>query len=252
MNKIYWDKDKISIFTNQFEAVEHKHWALQLFLALEDDLKVSLSGKSLKGQFIIVNRNVNHSFSSESHLHLSVIIEPTSDIAVQLSTLMGENEAIVFDNKKIEELKELAYSLFHDEVEIEKYQKLMTALYSFLGIYVKKSIYDDRIRDLLKNIETCACNEHTIASFAENVFLSPSRLSHLFKEQVGMPLKSYLQFHQIQKAFLAILNGKSITEAAMLANFDSPSHLAAVTKKLTGMPASISLKDSVFLKVFDL
>ena len=63
-----------------------------------------------------------------------------------------------------------------------------------------------------------------------------------------MPLKSYIQFRQMQTAFLALLNGKNITEAAMLAGFDSPSHFATVTKKMMGMPASISVKNSVFLK----
>ena len=53
----------------------------------------------------------------------------------------------------------------------------------------------------------------------------------------------------MQTAFLALLNGKNITEAAMLAGFDSPSHFATVTKKMMGMPASISVKNSVFLKV---
>lgn len=66
---------------------------------------------------------------------------------------------------------------------------------------------------------------------------------------MGVPLKSYIQFHQMQTAFLALLNGKNITEAAMLAGFDSPSHFATVTKKMMGMPASISVKNSVFLKV---
>ena len=26
MNKIYWDRDKISIITDQIEAIPHKHW----------------------------------------------------------------------------------------------------------------------------------------------------------------------------------------------------------------------------------
>ena len=98
-------------------------------------------------------------------------------------------------------------------------------------------------------MEFCNCDTHLIALYADKVALSQSRLSHLFKEQVGIPLKSYIQFHQIQKAFLGLLNGKNITEAAMFAGFDTPSHFAAVTKRMMGMPASISLKDSVFLKV---
>lgn len=35
------------------------------------------------------------------------------------------------------------------------------------------------------------CDKHSISSFANKVSLSSSRLSHLFKEQAGLPLKSY-------------------------------------------------------------
>lgn len=123
-------------------------------------------------------------------------------------------------------------------------------LHKVIGISVNDKLYDDRIKDLLHYIENCNCDEHSISSFANMVSLSPSRLSHLFREQVGIPLKSYIQLHQMQKAFLALLNGRSITEAAILANFDTPSHFAAVTKRMMGIPASVSLKNSVFLKVF--
>ncbi len=121
----------------------------------------------------------------------------------------------------------------------------MVQLYKFLKLKEQSKIYD-RIKNLLYEIEQCNCNTHSIASFADKVALSSSRLSHLFKEQMGMPLKSYIQFHQMQTAFLALLNGKNITEAAMLAGFDSPSHFATVTKKMMGMPASISVKNSIF------
>lgn len=35
MNKIYWDRDKISVLTNQMESVGHRHHAIQLFMGLE-------------------------------------------------------------------------------------------------------------------------------------------------------------------------------------------------------------------------
>lgn len=64
-------------------------------------------------------------------------------------------------------------------------------------------------------------------------FRSQSRLSHLFKEQIGIPLKSYIQFHPMKQAFLALLHGKSITEAALATNFDSPSHFTKDFNKLS-------------------
>ena len=83
-----------------------------------------------------------------------------------------------------------------------------------------------------------------------NVFLSSSRLSHLFKEQTGIPLKSYIILHQMERAFDELFAGKNITESSMIAGFDSPSHFASTVKKMMGMTVSLSLKDSEFLKVY--
>lgn len=54
---------------------------------------------------------------------------------------------------------------------------------------------------------------------------------------------------KLQKAFYLILHGMDITTAALEAGFDSPSHLAATSKRLLGMSAREIKKDSVFLKV---
>lgn len=248
MNRIYWDKDKISMITDQIEAVPHKHWAMQLFLSMEKNLDICVSGQWISCQCIVVNRNVNHSFSTDDRLHFSSIIEPTSNIADQLDRIMDGKEYLVIDDQGIVEVQKLASQLACSN-ELKDYHSFIDQLYCILGLDKQYKIYDDRIKELLHYIECCDCDIHTISSFAAKVSLSPSRLSHLFRDQVGIPLKSYIQFHQMQKAFLALLNGKSITEAAMLADFDTPSHFAAVTKRMMGMPASISLKNSVFLKV---
>ena len=67
-----------------------------------------------------------------------------------------------------------------------------------------------------------------------------------------MPLKSYIMLHQVERAFIKLLCGKNITEAALEAGFDSSSHFSATVKRMMGIPASLSTKDSVFLKVPDI
>lgn len=251
MQKIYWDKDKIIIITNQLEAEEHRHCAMQLFFGLETNLDICLSGKKLSGKCVVVNKNIYHSFSTANRLHISIIIEPTSNLAEQLNWKIEGKEYSIFTNEKCNEIVKMGYLLLHENT-IEAYHNFIQTLYRDLDIKQNNRLYDDRIRELLQYIENCNCDEHSISSFANRVSLSSSRLSHLFKEQVGLPLKSYIQFHQIQKAFLALLNGKSITEASNIANFDTPSHFAAVTKRMMGMPASLSLKNSEYLKVFNI
>lgn len=248
MNKIYWDRDKISIITDQIEAVPHKHWAMQLFLSIEKILEIGVEDNRISCKCIVINRNILHSFSTGDSMYFTMIIEPTSSLAIQLEERMGETKYHIFDNQDIDYIQNLLFCLVDSE-GLREYREFMMQLYNFLRLKEQSKIYDDRIKDLLYEIEQCNCDTHAITSFADKVSLSSSRLSHLFKEQVGMPLKSYIQIHQMQTAFLALLNGRNITEAAMLAGFDTPSHFAAVTKRMMGMPASISVKNSVFLKV---
>lgn len=253
MNRIYWDRDKISILTDQIESIEHKHYALQLFLSIDKPLNLYVSGKLIAGKCVIVNHNVNHVFSTGNKLHLSIIIEPASNIAKQLEMKMNGNDFRILNDFGIEKIQNIVFELAYcqKDNELNYYQYLIDTLYEYINLDGKIKVYDNRIREVLNYTEKCTCTVHTISFLADMVSLSRSRLSHLFREQVGIPLKSYIQFHQMQKAFFALLSGKTITEAAMLANFDSPSHFAAVTKRMMGMPASLSSKNSVFLKVYD-
>lgn len=248
MNKIYWDRDKISIITDQIESVPHKHWTMQLFLSIEKNLEIGVEDNKISCRCIIINYDILHSFSTGNNIYFTMIIEPASSLAIQLEERMGGMKYYIFNNQDIKYIQNLLFCLI-DSDGLREYREFMIQLYKFLGVKEQAKIYDDRVKDLLYEIERCNCDTHPIASFADKVALSPSRLSHLFKEQVGMPLKSYIQFHQMQRAFLALLNGKSITESAMIAGFDTPSHFATVTKKMMGMSASISVKNSVFLKV---
>lgn len=102
----------------------------------------------------------------------------------------------------------------------------------------------------MQKLDVCDCSDHSIAQFAKELYLSPSRLAHLVQEETGMPLKAILYCTSWKKAYEILLRGgTSITDAVMQAGFDNPSHFAATSKALMGMSASSILKDSEFLKV---
>ena len=126
----------------------------------------------------------------------------------------------------------------------------MEAFYGCFGLLPSHKQLDSRILSFLEMLDHCRCDDHSIDSYAEKLNISASRLSHLFSEQVGIPLKKYLRLHQLERAFEEILQGNSITKSALDAGFDSPSHFAAVVKSLMGLPARRGVKDSVLLKVY--
>lgn len=247
MLKIFWDKDNIAFIGNQVNATEHAHCVLQIFLSLNEPLEVTVNGEQINGKCILVNKNARHIFSCDNQIRLSILIEPSSNFATELIQKI-DSDYLIFDND-IDRLQQKAAALI-DTNDRQRYIEFIQDFAEYLGVKRNSGILDERITALLEILQNCDCYDHTIENFAKSVCLSSSRLSHLFREQIGVPLKSYILFHQLEKAFTALLNGTNITDAAMLAGFDSPSHFAATVKKWMGMPVSVSIKDSEFLKVF--
>ena len=247
MLKVFWDKDNIAFISDRINAAPHSHCVIQACIGLTSQLCVTVGNERVVGKCIVVNKNAPHEFSCDGALCLSVLIQPSSQFAKELSAKIGGDYA-VFDDE-IEPLRRAAAALT-ETVDKFRYLSFIAEFAAFLGVRRSVSETDARIAELLTILRHCDCYDHTIKSFAKKLSLSPDRLSHLFREQAGVPLKSYILYHMLEKAFYALLDGKSVTDAAMSAGFDSPSHFAATVKKQMGMTATALIKDSEFLKVF--
>lgn len=207
------------MITNNLEADTHSHCMLQMFLGIEENIEIIVNEKLVKCNCIAVDKNISHSFSARKKVYYSAIIEPTSIYAEQLTSKMSDFGYWIYDNDGLEKLRQQGTFLIYNSSK-EQYLRFMEMLNNYLNIPITLKNYDDRITELLNLLRTCNCDNHTISSFADKVSLSASRLSHLFKEQIGIPLKSYILFHQMECAFRELLSGKNVTEASMIAGFE--------------------------------
>ncbi len=198
MNRIYWDEDRIGLMTNHIDSIEHSHWMLQLFLSIQSSLDIKVANQAVTGKCVLVNKNIPHRFKANGETHFSLLIDPASSLAEKFGYLLGNESYLVCDYDGIEIIQRKAECLMCNH-SVEEYLNFMKYFDSFFGIESKPIIQDDRIAELKILLESCECDDHSISKFAESVFLSPSRLSHLFKEQTGVPLKSYILLHQIEK-----------------------------------------------------
>lgn len=249
MNHIFWDVDKITILTDTMDASIHRHAMMQFFVCTEGKLNIKVSKEQPDAKCILVNKNVKHSFNTGKRLCLTTIIEPVSAIGLALDVVLDNKDYYVVDESMADALIRQVICLKERPCK-DQYSDLMDGINGCFGLLPSPKQLDERIVSFLEMLEHCDCNDHSIEEYAGKLNLSASRLSHLFSEQVGIPIKKYLTLHQLEKAFEKILQGESITKASMGAGFDSPSHFAAVVKSLMGLPARRGVKDSVFLKVY--
>lgn len=98
---------------------------------------------------------------------------------------------------------------------------------------------DANIADIPKDINALSDKE-----IAKAVFLSESRLTHLFKENTGISLKSYILIRRLEQAYRFVNSGGKVTRVAMESGFASSAHLAYTCKTLTGISITEVLRST--------
>lgn len=71
------------------------------------------------------------------------------------------------------------------------------------------------------------------------VGISASRLTHLFSQQVGIPLRRYVLWSRLQLAITRVQAGDDLTGAAHGAGFADSAHLTRTTREMFGLPPSV-------------
>lgn len=84
----------------------------------------------------------------------------------------------------------------------------------------------------------------TVDEMADGVFLSPSRLMHLFRDNVARPIRRYGLWQRLLLALHYMADGTSITEAAHAAAFSDAAHLTRTFRAMIGVTSSELFKNS--------
>ncbi len=255
--RIYAADDHIMVLTDAVDASFHRHLYVQLSISLDKEFYMEVDGARFLCSGIVLDSQLEHGMDSNRGRQLFLLADRASGLAASLRAafLMQEGERYALlpgeAGRRIGELLDREPELWE---QAENYPLLLYRVLELLGIAadrtaVNRRISDMRVQQTVEALRSGRLTGLTIAELARRTLLSPSRLSHLFKAETGMPLGSYMALHKLESAMQHLLQHGNATEAAMEAGFDSPSHFAAASKKILGMSATSIRRDSVFLKV---
>ncbi|MFC5704162.1 helix-turn-helix domain-containing protein [Cohnella faecalis] len=247
---LYGAEHHLLVISNTIDAEKHWHSFLQVTISLEDEFEIEVVGQSLSCSGIIINSNVVHRLKGAGHPLMLLLMDSTSEMAASFKRYIEDRKYYAFPPGMMKTIREFVQKEYPGVKDTDSYLSFLGQLMKLLDVeHVNTTIVDPRVREFIQLIKDCTDSEHSVSLYARQMGLSNSRLSHLFKENTGISLSGYMLLHKLQKATYFIFNGLSITDAAMAAGFDSPSHLAVTSKRLLGMTAKDIRKDSVFLKV---
>lgn len=97
---------------------------------------------------------------------------------------------------------------------------------------------DARVLAAIAFIGQSADRALSLDEVAAVAHLSPSRFRHLFVEQTGMPLRSYLLWRRLLRVWTLLTQGESLSGAAHGAGFADSAHLSRTARSMFGVTPS--------------
>ena len=217
----------------------HSHLAVHFIAGLDGPVHCVVSGDSFDADAVLIASDVVHTAYAETGDMLVFLFDTAGSIAeeAQKQYLCGR-PYFCGDKETVEKLREIWKNNPPAQAD-----SLITQL---LGLdTVENTLRDERISQVLEYLRSLdEVPEDITAQLCAKVCLSPSRLSHLFKENVGISLHRYLAMDKMRKGYIHFQKYGNITEASMRAGFDSPSHFAATCKRMFGISFSEFVKGS--------
>lgn len=210
----------------------HKHWAHQIVVGLECEITVCSAESAYSGRAIWIDAGTQHCLK-ESKL-LSIYLDPIHSLSKHLQVIKSNQTS------SISSIKEYTYSQWLNELtkleDLEKFVEYLKAKY-----WVPKTPINHKLDQVLLLITSDieSGKNSSRAQLASIVNLSPSRFSHWFKEQTGIPLRSYKKWLRMLKG-IELSISMNLTDAALNAGFSDQAHFCRTVIDALGVnPVSV-------------
>ena len=228
-----WVGPGIGIFHGRAGPQEwHHHQAHQISVGLDSPVSVETPLGIQTGAAIFIAAGLKHRISAGRVL--SIYLDALSDEAPTMR-MRGTEEArvIVIAPTDVLAIIDVLRETGH------------TALQVRAGVRQALRLPDPPIPDprLTKVIEALRRGQMGRDGMAELVHLSPTRFSHWFVEQTGLPLRSYAKWLRLTQALQHLAKGGLLIEAAHEAGFSDSSHFSRTFKALLGIDPSSALAE---------
>lgn len=223
----------------------HHHSAYQIVFSNDAPFTSTISGQLFEHiHGFVIKPQVPHHCTAEKGTLNIVNIEPYSNVGLELSTRFTANPNCI---------------VFHSSTETSSFfkpsQDALDVYTVTEGLLSKLPTvdYDERVTQIITYIKANYFQQDiTPQTFVDIVFLSPSRLAALFKQQTGSSLSKYLLWTRLRQAIYLTLSDKdrSLTDIAYDTGFYDLPQLNKYMYEMFGMPPKALKHNSDLIQVY--
>lgn len=251
-SEIYLWHSRALIFGVPVNAAPHSHNAPQLSIGLDErfSLRYGENQKPERMRAALIGANVRHSFGDSTGRLVNLYFDPESRTARELAEKMNAQNYLEIESALVENflpaLQNNWESSFSCRDALALTENLLQTLFQARK---SESDFDPRIKRALVILKNAPDNLISAETVAAEINLSPSRFAHLFRAQVGLPVRRYLLWTRLRNAVRMLGEGESLTTVAHAAGFADSAHLTRTFKQMFGLAPSEIFQNSRFVQV---
>ncbi|PKH02750.1 hypothetical protein CXF72_10070 [Psychromonas sp. MB-3u-54] len=164
--------------------------------------------------------NVNYIRNKYPNKHFFVLTLTLSIPLLHQSLHIGVDDLFIFPLSNQDQ-----YQLFSTIKNKTSVEFLTVPIENNVDLFCSNIINNDSLNNVLEILERDFCKSPSLLDLSKEVYLSPSRISHLFKDSCGIAYSYYLLFRKLEEGErLLVIGDISITSISYLIGFANPSH----------------------------
>lgn len=206
----------------------HSHHALQIVYS-PGPVTVELEKQVLKSSLTVIGPNVKHAVTGNHPLQCILLLDGESSLCQSIVRNCLENKEVLSLS--------LSSHVPFDVSKGDSPSRWIEGLMTFLPgqpLREKTVALDERIASACTYIQNDGDLRASLIELAQHTGLSEGRFTHLFKEQMGIPIRRYILWLRIRRAIEALKEGLSLTDAAYEAGFADQAHMSRSFKESFG------------------
>lgn len=216
----------------------HVHHAFQLTFSLDGEFSLHLEDRVLSGPSAVVAPDAPHAFEARGLVAL-LFLEPESRAGRYLKRAMEGQPGMTINAEQARDAPERIRRAYQHAFDPKgALREVGIVISDRIAGHARTVEPDRRVRQIIKWANDSLDGTLRINEAASAVGLSPSRASHLFVEETGVPFRTYVQWLRLVRAVDLHSRGLSLTDAAQEAGFADSAHLSRTFKRMFGLPAT--------------
>ncbi len=216
----------------------HSHHAIQLTASRDGQVALTDASSGIDAKCVAVASDAKHRLEGQGLL-LFIFVEPESLAGRALSAaLFGLSRLAAINSRAFLDTLITLEEAFDDGMSVEDMLAIGRRAVGSLVSVKDPPLPDQRVLRVIEHIRIAEDQNLAEVAEAAEVYLSPSRLRHLFAEQTGLPFRTYVLWLKLMRAMEIYAAGQSLTAAAHEAGFADSPHFSRTFRRTFGLPAT--------------